>query len=485
MPPPRPRNGVRAPVRFQERKPNSVGGPTRLTAGGPRRPVVCSRTRRMEYAFPAALAQQVIDRWNTFVSRHDKPAPPLPSPANLRHILETAFFTSLEREEGRDLRFVLCCAPGLDVARDGVDEAVPVMPIVPARPVSVETFRSLAPAVSPNNAALLVRFAPDAAGVERCELAGVVAVGSNLARARSGRSFYHRPAPYALLVDVREAGELHVYRGGIRLASLNAGRLHDQIAFSGLEFLPISRMLSQGEEAIGARLRPPAGEPPRETSDFQWTALLNTILSIVNGIRERGHGGTVLLVPPGRAGALPARLKFDVDDASSVLADRFVSFLEARHRLTEARLASRRAAGAPATARAELSHFESATFMAEEDLEDAADLVARLADVDGAVVLQTDLRVAGFGAEIVLDAAAPTRAREVVGHARRPDQWVVVDAESFGMRHRSALRCVAAAPEAAAFVVSQDRTVTFFWKQDGQALLKRDVNTANPNMVGA
>jgi hypothetical protein len=37
----------------------------------------------------------------------------------------------------------------------------------------------------------------------------------------------------------------------------------------------------------------------------------------------------------------------------------------------------------------------------------------------------------------------------------------------------------------AAFVVSQDGTVSFFWKQDGRVFLKRNVNTANPNMVGA
>jgi DNA integrity scanning protein DisA with diadenylate cyclase activity len=61
----------------------------------------------------------------------------------------------------------------------------------------------------------------------------------------------------------------------------------------------------------------------------------------------------------------------------------------------------------------------------------------------------------------------------------------VVDSEEFGMRHRSAIRCVAVAERTAAFVVSQDGTVTFCWKQGGRVLLKRDVNTANPNMVGA
>ena len=60
-----------------------------------------------------------------------------------------------------------------------------------------------------------------------------------------------------------------------------------------------------------------------------------------------------------------------------------------------------------------------------------------------------------------------------------------MDSESFGMRHRSAIRCVAGAEGTAAFIVSQDGTVTFCWKQGSRVLLKRNVNTANPNMVVA
>jgi DNA integrity scanning protein DisA with diadenylate cyclase activity len=129
--------------------------------------------------------------------------------------------------------------------------------------------------------------------------------------------------------------------------------------------------------------------------------------------------------------------------------------------------------------------LQNATFVAEEDLADAADLAARLSAVDGALVVRSDLSVIGFGAEIVLDAAVPITAFEVTGHPLRAGDWPAVDSESFGMRHRSALRCIATADGAAAFVVSQDGTVTFMWKQDGRLLLKRNVNTANPNMVGA
>jgi hypothetical protein len=52
------------------------------------------------------------------------------------------------------------------------------------------------------------------------------------------------------------------------------------------------------------------------------------------------------------------------------------------------------------------------------------------------------------------------------------------------MRHRSALRCVAFAEGTAAFVVSQDGTVSFFWKQGDRVLVKRGVTISNPNMAG-
>jgi len=434
----------------------------------------------MTYAFPADLADQVIARWHTFVARHDQPAPPLPPPACLRVVLETAFFASFAREEGRDLRFVLCCAPTTVIPREG-EGAVPVVEFDSPRPLTPESLRSLAPAVNPTSAALLVRVPEATSDSTECQIAGVLNVGSHLARARSGRAFYNRPAPHALIIDVRDAGEMHIYRGGIKLATLKSGRLQDQLAYSGLEFLPISDILARGTDALRPRIQRPSTEASRESADFEWTALLNTILCIVNGVKEHGHGGTVLLIAPGAADTLPVRMKFHIDDQNAVVTDCFVDFVNARHRLTSARSTY----AATGDGREGVSHLKNATFVAEEDLADAADLAARLSAVDGALVLRADLAVEGFGAEIVLDAAQSIDAYEVTGHPLRNGNWPRVDSESFGMRHRSAVRCIAAADQAAAFVVSQDGIVTFMWKQDGRLLLKRNVNTSNPNMVGA
>ena len=119
---------------------------------------------------------------------------------------------------------------------------------------------------------------------------------------------------------------------------------------------------------------------------------------------------------------------------------------------------------------AALSHLQNAAFAAEESLADAADVVAGLTAIDGALILTSDLRVPGFGAEIVLDAAAPVNAYQVAGHLARTGHGPEVDSESFGMRHRSAMRCVGVAEATAAFVASQDGRVSFFWKQHGRVL---------------
>jgi hypothetical protein len=438
----------------------------------------------MAYAFPEDLTQQVIDRWRTFVSRHASPAPPLPGPRALRHLLETAFFASLEREEGRNLRFVLCCAPGREVTSDGVDEIVPLVELASSRPLSVDALRSIAPAVNPSNAALLVQCPADADDPAQCDISGVLSVGSNLARSRRGRSYYHRPAPYALIIDVRDAGELHIYRGAIKLAALKAGQLHDQLASSELEFLPISAILADGAARLQQRIHAPRFEPERETSDFEFTALLNAVLSIVNGVHEHGHGGTLLLVAPGAEASLPIRMKFGVAGQTTLLADRFVAFLNARHELAAARLEPTASASADAGSAA-LWHLQNATLVAEEDLADATDLTARLSGVDGALVIGSDLRLLGFGAEIVVDASVPVSAFEVLGSPHKPKDWRAIDGDRFGMRHRSALRAVTVADRTTAFVVSQDGAVSFFWKQDERVMLKRHVNTSNTSAVGA
>jgi hypothetical protein len=76
----------------------------------------------MDFAFPDDFATEVLARWDSFCL--DARAPPLPPPRICVAFWRTAFFASLEREEGRPLHFVLLLSPDVDVVRDGFGESV-------------------------------------------------------------------------------------------------------------------------------------------------------------------------------------------------------------------------------------------------------------------------------------------------------------------------------------------------------------------------
>ena len=91
-------------------------------------------------------------------------------------------------------------------------------------------------------------------------------------------------------------------------------------------------------------------------------------------------------------------------------------------------------------------------------LEGAIALVALLTRVDGAVVMDTDLRILGFGCEIITNKGYPKLFIVRTSRAHR-SRSTRVSADSFGTRHRSIFRYCTAVPGSVGFVVSQDGPV--------------------------
>jgi hypothetical protein len=115
------------------------------------------------------------------------------------------------------------------------------------------------------------------------------------------------------------------------------------------------------------------------------------------------------------------------------------------------------------------SDLDDAHF-SERDLARTADLVASFAAVDGAVVLERDLNVLGFGAEI-LETEIPNE-NELVKYGSHPhgipDEKPLT---GFGMRFRSAYRFCEKIEGAIAFVVSQDGGLRVFCNPDGKVVV--------------
>jgi hypothetical protein len=95
-------------------------------------------------------------------------------------------------------------------------------------------------------------------------------------------------------------------------------------------------------------------------------------------------------------------------------------------------------------------------------------LIANLAAIDGAVVVDKRFGLVGFGAEVSAELPAPSRvwrALDVEGHEREID-----DLESVGTRHRAAYRFVHDHPGGLAIVVSHDGGVSFVANRDGEVV---------------
>ena len=104
----------------------------------------------------------------------------------------------------------------------------------------------------------------------------------------------------------------------------------------------------------------------------------------------------------------------------------------------------------------------------EDAARDAARFIASLTAVDGAVVLTDNLRIIGFGAEVI--ASFPGADTVHVAHTAEADETKEVRFVEYGTRHRSAFRFVASMEPSVGFIMSQDGGVKAV-KQVGSKLV--------------
>jgi hypothetical protein len=169
-------------------------------------------------------------------------------------------------------------------------------------------------------------------------------------------------------------------------------------------------------------------------------------------MREAHHGGTLLFLPPEAADPAPMSRYLEVKYGFRAGA--------ARRRYRAAMLDLLRALAT------ERPDAKSNVAESHEAIIELSQLIAALADVDGAVVLTRRFELVGFGAEIVgplphLERVA--RAVDLEGETRAPETL-----DGVGTRHRSVYRLIAAAPDVMAIVVSQDGSVQFVAELGGE-----------------
>ncbi len=440
--------------------------------------------------YPADLAEAVVHNW--FRTGKNPPAEP-----TLRKILETCYQASLHKDEGRELRFTVCFCGNDKPTQQHTRLPLPLMKFTPPRSFSYKELRKLG-VLCDTTSAICVLL-----DQQLGEIIGLLALDYSRVLATKGRLNSFNPPPEGLIVTVSGPGELTVHNGLCRVASLRRGRLEIATLETSMpmQTIKIHSLFSSGLTILQNGVTLPSSIDPREAENTEWAFHTSTFAAIANQIRDRGHGGAIILVPPDcKYSTLKKslRVKYKFHATSQPLRKAFVRFLRAEYAEVNAGELLQEWDTKPRLNRrtARLMYSSLAKMKALEQLNAAITTVGNLSAVDGAIVLRTDLKVVGFGVEIVATRnpsvkfmSVPRRLADLHFWFGEPDDAPdepsaePIDPEQFGMRHRSALALCSTVTDVAVLVVSQDGDVSLVWREENTVYLKRNIVLAHANSV--
>ena len=190
---------------------------------------------------------------------------------------------------------------------------------------------------------------------------------------------------------------------------------------------------------------------------------------LVSTVRDARHGGTIIIVPPERAGEVLAgdhvSLKHAFVDGEPrrrfrTLIVRIMNRLAQSHGRGE-ETSYPRAVGWEEYVWSE----DRALTELDEAIFEFAHLVAGLAAVDGAVVMTRRFELLGFGGEIsggLTPVHSVRKSLDLEG-----ESTIEEGAQGVGTRHRSAYRLAGSLPDVLLVVISQDGDARFVRDKDG------------------
>jgi sensor domain DACNV-containing protein len=411
------------------------------------------------HGYPHRLAEQAWQDWPA----SERTQLRIDSLDTLTGFLSVAYQASLLHEEGRPVvcRLALCQPSELE-ARDLFLYGFNVSRFCKQRAFDEQEIRRLSPAATFYRSMMVVTRS------SRNEFAivGTVATGQWSRDLVADLQGMIHAIPDWLIVHIRGPGNLVVYRGSERLATLLNGRVEGH----GFNVFASSWMAERfwnvrSESKEFSRLASQQDFELRDDLLDNFDA--NFFKRVIREIRDKRHGGTLVFGPqrtlvelldPG--GPLSAKYRVDLPASSQpykALLDKILQRL-----VFLAKLKDKDSVGW-----LELIQWgEEMPYSISTQYLDLAGWLADMATVDGCLLLDPRFSVLGYGVEIQV----PCYESETVYRAldSEAEQTIPESAERAGTRHRSAYRLCRDCPRCLAVVISQDSTIQFVANIDGQ-----------------
>jgi hypothetical protein len=411
------------------------------------------------YAYPADLAHYVQEHW--------PPERKLPLSGELMdEALTVCFQASMTPEEGRTTRFRLLLTSPAELPESGTpNEGVLRLSFGQDRPLSANELRRLGPA-TPFETSLIGAHAVEG----DLRIWGIAHSGPAwLAPTWGGRS----PVPnwtYDPIVHVTAPGHVAVRCAGRLIGSLERGVLVDEtLDVFDSQWLP-ALFVREREQVRAEHAAMQASRPVPSIVDSALVGrvgqqMLRRAIQLVRGAQ---HGGMLLVVDAASSAGSPAgggvrglRLKYPFE--SSEPARRYRSLL---FQILE-RVADSSAADSVGWTDFVLDQSPDIERL-EQSVFELSRLIAGLAAIDGAVVLDKRFQILGFGAEVSAELPSPDRVWRALDTEGTHCEAALV--EDVGTRHRAAYRFVRDNPHGLAIVISHDGGVSFVANRSGEAV---------------
>jgi hypothetical protein len=417
----------------------------------------------MEYpvhTYPRDLAQLIMVQWATTPDALDA----LPPEEAISSLLSEAYQASLLREEGRSVicRLILIDSDQLNDS-DGPPVGLQVLRLTEERTFRENEIRRISPSATLYRSLIGIRWDPDKGFL----LWGIINSGTRWVNETDGGRLRSPAVPKRLIIHIRGPGNLVVFRGEHRIATLLNGKLQGH----GFQIFEAGWLKKRQEDfarwAIHECFKNHRSDSGAAVSlDFTRMLGENVTKRVISQVRHSRHGGMLIVIMPGGeklVGASgPIRPKYWVHEGKSRYRYRDLIFAVMRSLATVGAENGLKTVGWKEYQ--ELKDDRLAEL--DEAIFEYAHLLADLMAVDGALVLTAARDIIGFGAEIHV----ATEQDETIYRALDIDGRQVVEerADDGGTRHRSAYRLSRIHPECMITVVSQDGSVRYVGNQNGR-----------------
>jgi hypothetical protein len=380
-----------------------------------------------------ALISQIRQHWQR---QRNGTQVALPSPEKLREIVDALFNASLQIEEGKFVTTsVAFVSPESFEQLEMPKRRSTRLAVRFDRPLdlSPSTFRKIGPSADGKTAVLLAD--PDASPVVVWGLALVTRSSTLLTDTSAGTDETRHFLPDCLTIAIRGVGALEVSRAGTIVARLETG------AVTGSRASPID------VEGLRLPLLQLAGIPAPENGSYadddvwRWGLLRESIVYLLSAISENTGGATVILVPEQRQTGIAPIVECPWG---------FTGSFELKSLAQAAQTFRKRATDG--AFQVEGAHAQLFLLKTHHVLRERLDTLARLACIDGAMLLTPALDPIAFGAKLK---AEPWTGQVVAGSVHHAE-LDALDFSKLGTRHGSARNFVGACPGSVAFVASID-----------------------------